>query len=74
MPRPCPIPKIVWDEAARVLYIDDLAISVSVLSAIVDPDKRLLWRFARHANAVEAIPFSEEHVVWLDMEEMKAKD
>lgn len=68
MERPPQLPKIVWDEAVRTLCVDDIRISVSVLAAIVDPDKRLLWRFAQHANTVDAIPFSEEHVIWLDKE------
>lgn len=74
MARSRQAPKIIWDEVASTLSIDDLTISISVLAAIVDPDKRLLWRFARHANSVAAIPFSEEHVIWIDQDESKAEE
>lgn len=65
--RPHPLsPIVIWDEAKRTLTIDGMPISVSVLSAIVDTDKRVLWRFGREGKVIKATYYTEDHVIWLD--------
>jgi hypothetical protein len=58
--------KITWDEEKGILDLDGVAISAKVLTAIVDPERRTLYRFISDGKSITAIPFTEEHVIWLD--------
>jgi hypothetical protein len=55
-----------------ILVYKGMEIDRTVLDAIVDNDKRLLWAFVSSADgtAVRAIPYSESHVIWMTEEDV----
>lgn len=50
----------------EVLSYKGMTIDRDVLDAVVDTNKRLLWAFVRGDDGdIRAVPYSEEHVIWL---------
>lgn len=62
--------------AKDVLVYKGMDIDRGILDAIVDTDKRVLWAFVRSEyGEVRAVPYSEDHVIWLtDDDVLKARD
>lgn len=49
-----------------VLIYRGMEIDRTVLDAILDTNKRLLWAFvANEAGDVRAVPYSEDQVIWM---------
>jgi hypothetical protein len=48
------------------LHIDDLVIDTAVIYAMVNEAPRVLWQFRKVDGQIVAIPYSEEHVIWVD--------
>jgi hypothetical protein len=50
----------------EVLVYKGMEIDQQVLDAVVETNKRLLWAFVRgEGGDVRAVPYSEDHVIWL---------
>jgi hypothetical protein len=58
--------RIRVDEEVGTLEIDGVLLSANVLRELVDPDRRLLFRFQRRGGVIEAIPLDESKVIWID--------
>lgn len=44
----------------------DVRINAEVFAAIINPTKRVLWRFQLDGGEINAMPYSEEELIWLD--------
>lgn len=55
-----------------ILVINGYEVDASVLTGMVDPEKRILWAFVRADNGVDVQPvaYSEERVIWLTEEDL----
>lgn len=62
--------RIRFNEEIGTLDIDGVIISASVLRELVDPDRRLLFRFERKNGVVQATAYAETQVLWLDRDEI----
>ena len=60
--------------ANDVLVIDDLEIPAQVLKDMADPDKRVLWAFLRSGDYVQPVAYDEEHVIWLQPEDIHSEE
>ena len=58
--------RIRFNEEIGTLDIDGTLISASVLRELVDPDRRLLFRFERLGGVIQATAYSENQIVWLE--------
>lgn len=58
--------RIRVNEEAGVIEIEGVVISLAVLREIVNPDRRLLFRFEKKAESIQATCYSESQVIWLD--------
>jgi hypothetical protein len=58
--------RIRFNEEIGTITIDGVVISANVLLELVNPDRRLLFRFERKDGKIQATAFSEEQVLWLD--------
>lgn len=63
--------RIRFNEETGILDIDGVLISASVLREMVDPDRRLLFRFERKDGIIQAKAFDESNVVWLDESDLQ---
>ena len=61
--------RIRFDEEIGIIEIDGVSISAAVLREIVNPDRRLLFRFVRKGNQISAAALDESQVIWLDKED-----
>ena len=61
--------RIRFNEEIGTLDIDGVLISASVLRELVNPDRRLLFRFERKNGTITCSAYSELQVLWLDREE-----
>jgi hypothetical protein len=53
-------------EAGDVLVYKGKDIDLTILEAILDTDKRLLWAFVRSENGdIHPVAYSEAHVIWM---------
>lgn len=39
-----------------------------VIAAILDSDPRILWRFIRRDGEIQAVPYTEKQIIWIDPE------
>lgn len=54
-----------------VLVYKGKEIDKDILEAILDTKKRLLWAFVEGADGdIRAVPYSEEHVIWMSEEDV----
>jgi hypothetical protein len=60
---------IRFSEEHGTITIDGVVISAGVLRELVDPDRRLLFRFERKDGLIQATAYSESQVIWLDSPE-----
>ena len=60
--------RIRFSEQHGTIEIDGVLISVGVLKEIVDPDKRLLFRFQRENGIIKAVAIDERSAIWIDPE------
>jgi hypothetical protein len=51
------------------LIINGKRIDQSVILAITEPGKRALWAFIEKDGVVQAVPYDENQVIWLDRRE-----
>ena len=58
--------RIRFNEEIGTLDIDGVIISAAVLREIVDPDRRLLFRFERKGDVIQARVFTEKQCVWIE--------
>jgi hypothetical protein len=58
--------RIRYDEELGTIEMDGVILSAQVLREIVNPDKRLLFRFERKDGVVYATVHDERTVLWLD--------
>lgn len=56
---------IVIDERNGVVYVGGTGFDLVLLKAMADPDKRVLWRFAREDDLIVARCYNEEEVIWI---------
>jgi len=52
------------------ITINDCKIDIGVLLAVIDTDKRYLWQFVKKDGIVQAVPYSEEQIIWIDRKEI----
>jgi hypothetical protein len=48
------------------IVIQGKRIDLGVFLALIDADKRLLWRFIEREGKIEAVCFDEQQVIWID--------
>lgn len=60
--------KIIVDESSGQVFIDDQAVDICVLLAIIEADARVLWRFVKKDGYTIAVPYTEKEVLWMDKE------
>ena len=48
------------------ITINGKKIDISVLMAIIEPDKRILYAFIHKDGVTQAIPYTERQVIWMD--------
>jgi hypothetical protein len=58
--------RIRFNEEIGTLDIDGVMISAAVLRELVDPDRRLLFRFLRKDGIITAVALDERSVIWID--------
>ena len=58
--------RIRFNEEIGTLDVDGVIISASVLRDLVNPDRRLLFRFQRKDGIITAMALTEKNVVWID--------
>lgn len=59
----------------ELLVYKGMEIDRCVLDAVVDgTSKRLLWAFVRKGDVVMAVPYSEEHVIWMSVDDVMSPD
>ena len=58
--------RIRFNEEIGTIDIDGVVISANVLRELVNPDRRLLFRFERKDGVIQATAYGEENVVWLE--------
>jgi hypothetical protein len=58
--------RIRFNEELGTIDIDGVIISASVLRELVNPDRRLLFRFERKDGVIQATAYSEMQILWLD--------
>jgi len=53
---------------ANTLEIDGKLLDLGVFYAILDtdPQKRVLWQFREVNGKIQALPFTEREVIWID--------
>jgi hypothetical protein len=61
--------RIRFNEEIGTIDLDGVVISANVLRELVNPDRRLLFRFERKDGVLTATAYSELQVVWLDRPE-----
>jgi hypothetical protein len=49
-----------------ILVIDGLEIEASILCAMLEPGKRLLWAFIHEGGDVRPAAYSEDQCIWLE--------
>lgn len=60
--------RIRFNEELGTLEIDGRMISAAVLREIVDPNRRMLFRFERIDGVIQATAYTEGQVIWIDKE------
>lgn len=61
--------RIRFDEEIGIIELDGVRISANVLREIVNPDRRVLFRFVREGEVIRTVVYSEADVVWFDKTE-----
>jgi hypothetical protein len=61
--------KVLVDQDRCVMKVNGFEIDLAVLLAIVNPDSRVLWAFIRNGKRIQALPYDESKVIWLDKPE-----
>ena len=46
--------------------VDGKKIDMDVFLAMVNPNARILWRFIDKDGVIQAVPYTEEQVIWID--------
>jgi hypothetical protein len=59
------------DLRTSTIIVNNLRIDVTLLAAICNPDKRILWRFVYVDGEVKAEPYTEEQVIWIDRSDLE---
>lgn len=55
------------------LIIANFEIDAEILSAVLDPDNRVLWAFVHGAGGkVQPTAYNEEHCIWLEQTDIDA--
>lgn len=59
-----------------ILVYGAMEFNTEILDAMLTTDKRLLWAFVQGVDGdVRAIPYSEEHVIWMsELDILQPKD
>jgi hypothetical protein len=65
---------IRFSEEHGTITIDGVVISAGVLRELVNPDRRLLFRFERKDGIITAEAFSEARVLWLDESDLARQE
>lgn len=58
--------RIRFNEEIGTIEIDGVVISANVLRELVNPDRRLLFRFERKDGIIRATAYSELQCIWID--------
>ncbi len=58
--------RIRFNEEVGTITIDGVVISANVLREIVNPDRRVLFRFQRRAGKLTATVYTEKQLIWID--------
>jgi hypothetical protein len=56
------------------LLVSSREISGEMLSLLLQPNQRLLWAFVEKEGVVQAVPYNEERVIWLDKPDLEEAD
>jgi hypothetical protein len=59
-----------------VLVVDGLELDASILRAMLEPDKRILWAFVRSEDgeSIQPLAISEERCIWLEPTDLERKE
>jgi hypothetical protein len=52
------------------LVINGLALDVSILEDMLQPNTRVLWAFVHDETTVRPVPYSEDRCIWLTDEDL----
>jgi hypothetical protein len=63
----------VLDLRKGTIKIKKLEVDISVLEAVCEADKKVLWRFVRKNGAITAVPYGEHQVIWIEEQDLKRK-
>ena len=63
--------RIRYNEEIGTIDIDGVVISANVLRELVDPNRRLLFRFEKKNGVIQATAFSESQVIWLEQSDLE---
>jgi hypothetical protein len=61
-----PRPAVKFDQKTGDLTIDGLSVNLEVFAKIFGDNPRMLWRFVREGDRIDAVAFDEREVIWLD--------
>jgi hypothetical protein len=54
-----------------VVFHRGMEIDTNILDAVLSSDKRVLWAFVKNGDGnVMAVPYSEDHVIWLTEDDL----
>lgn len=57
-----------------VLKIGQYEVEAEVLTSIVNPNNRLLWAFIEKDGRIQAVPYSEEQVLWMQESDLSKEE
>jgi hypothetical protein len=64
------------DNERGLVILGDLELDIKTIEAMANPDARVLWAFIknRKTGRVQAVPFDESKVIWLEPSDMPHAD
>lgn len=59
---------VKFNPGTQELTVNGMVVSLEIFAKIFEDNPRILWRFRVVGDGIEAIPFDERHVIWLEPE------
>jgi hypothetical protein len=67
-------PRIALDLDAGIIRVNDTEIDIEVLLAIAEPKSRVLWGFIEEDGRVQAVPYDEKQVIWIQPRDLEREE